>query len=50
MVLMNGFTGLLWSWWGIVLVGSCPQDIGPGGQYLGLIFIWWGIIPSEELS
>ena len=27
LVLMGGFCGWLWSWWGVVLVGNCPRYI-----------------------
>ena len=47
---MSGFTGLQWSWWGVVLVESCPKDSGPGGQQFGFIFILWEIVLSVDLS
>ena len=40
-----------WIYWFVVLlVGNCPRNGGPGGQYLGFIVIRWGIVPSGELS
>ena len=40
-----------WFYWLVViLVGSCPRDRGPDGQWLDFILIWWGIFPSGELS
>ena len=44
LVLMISFTGWQWSWWGVVLVGSCPS-----GQYSwGFIFIRWGVVLEPE--
>ena len=45
LVLMSGFIGWLWSWWGVVLVGNYLRDSGPGGQWLSFIFIRWGLSP-----
>ena len=45
LLLMSGF-----NWCVVFLVGSCPSNSGPGGQYVAFIFIPWEIIPGGELS
>ena len=49
--LVLGIVGPLGNGWALFLsggelslVGSCPRDRGPGGQWLGLIFIRSGIV------
>ena len=45
LVPVASFTEWKWSWWGVVLVVSCPRDRRPGGQWLGFTFYPVGSCP-----